>query len=846
MKTLKSLLYVLAAGLFFAGCSDDETYAAGEQENPDCYGVYFPSQANIADLELDPADEPALSFTVRRTKSEGEITVPVTISSAQGDEIFDATEIEFADGQEETTFVISFPDTEIGTTYTCEVNVDDPLYASTYTERSTGFSFSVTRVKWVLVTGPNGETTGKWRDEFITEFYGLGDEGETPNAEKDVEIYERADKPGYYRISNIYDADYIRTLFGKLYSDTLPVPTDIIIDATKNATDADVAGVVSDKTGVYFPAQSMGFQYTSQFNEDFWIVSYCKENYPTASASDYGEIKDGILTFPDGAILLTLPSIWEKTSYYALNTNMTRLIFPGFKAYDYSLLLMNAEPENGEVKIGVKFGADVAKVKYAFFEGELSEALANIRAGEIESGETASEELTATGMLTASFDATGVYTIVANIYNAKNELVGVKHLSFGYVKAGDEEETAVVISCGITITNKYAPQGYTSEDSAEVYIYGQNIVSGSLALVETDKISGDLAAYMAKNGEEFTEADLEKINTTGLSGVIGNLVGGTEYTLIVNAFNGYVSKIITATATTEGTPHPLKRTYTEDDLSEIGGGKTELFKTWNYYGRCLNEEGSGLVSKREYLGQVEFKENTVNDDEEKELDVIDVTGLTAYAAKVLEFDDTMTVMYDEGVICTLGGQTFDASFQNMPLGILYIYNGTKVYPDISLNVALIGGLVEEGYIAFVSYSGYTSQGVDFNGFALSAFSDDTYAKYVGAVEVYSDIILVDPAVDDMAPAEEIAKTMSMKSLQNLAAEAATPNNFVELRGRERMHALIDEMKANKSARNFAETIYPVEMPALGTAEATTKFEAGRLLQRGSIDARVAKQALRVR
>ncbi|MDE5906889.1 MAG: hypothetical protein K2G66_04600, partial [Alistipes sp.] len=173
MKTFKIWLYALAAAAFFVGCSNDETYNAGELENPDCYGVYFPSQANIADMELDPADEPALSFIVRRTKSEGEITVPVTISSNQGENIFEATAIEFADGQEETTFVISFPDTEVGTTYSCEVDIDDPLYASTYTERSTGFSFTVTRVKWVLVTGPNGETTGKWRDDLFSSLFGI-------------------------------------------------------------------------------------------------------------------------------------------------------------------------------------------------------------------------------------------------------------------------------------------------------------------------------------------------------------------------------------------------------------------------------------------------------------------------------------------------------------------------------------------------------------------------------------------------------------------------------------------------------------------------------------------------
>lgn len=839
MKTLKSLLYALAATVLLTGCSDEETYTSGEQENPDCYGVYFPSQANIADLELDPADEPSISFTVRRAKSEGEITVPITVSSAQGDDIFEATEIEFADGQEETTFVISFPDTEVGTTYTCEVNVDDPLYASIYTERSTGFSFSITRVKWVLVTGPNGETTGKWRDEFITELFSLGDEGETPYAEKDVEIYERADKPGYYRIKDIYDAAFLTTLFGQLYSNTRPIPTNIIIDATKDVTDADVAGVVSNKTSVYFPAQSMGFQYTTQFNEDFWIVSFCKENYPTSTAAEYGEIKDGILSFPDKAILLTLPSIWEKTSFYATNTKMTRLIFPGFKAYDYSLALTHAEPAGGEIKIGVQFGADVAKVKYAFFEGELSDALADIRSGEIESGATQSQELTATGVLSASFDATGVYTMVANVYNANGELVGVEHLSFGYVKAGDEEETAVVISCGITITNKYAPQGFTSENSAEIYIYGKNIVSGSFALVETEKLTGNPATYVEKNGKKFTDVQLEKINGTGLSSVIGNLVGGTEYTLIVNAFNGYVSKLITATATTEGTPHPLKRSYTVADLSEIGGGKAELFKSWNLWARDFFDTAN---SNRQLFGQATFSENTEDDvdDGEESVDAINVKGMSFGES---ETDDTVVWEYYDGVFYTLGKQAMGTTTgQGGTYYLMPTYIDTSSGMGTSGNYAMVGGIVADGYMALVS----NNKNYNFNGMLFKAYSDPELTTSLGNLAFYYDIMFEDPAIADKAASAAVVKAAT-HSFRELALNVSTPDNFVELRGRERMHALIDEMKANKSVRNFAETIYPVEMPALGAVNATTSFDAGMRLRRGSIDTRIAAdKVLRVR
>lgn len=187
----------------------------------------------------------------------------------------------------------------------------------------------------------------------------------------------------------------------------------------------------------------------------------------------------------------------------------------------------------------------------------------------------------------------------------------------------------------------------------------------------------------------------------------------------------------------------------------------------------------------------------------------------------------MTFEWYDGVVYTHGNQKFDAEVQGYPLGILYTLSGLSVYTDITLDYTLIGGVVEEGYLAFVSNPNYTAQGVDFNDFALAAFTDKAYQQYYGLLEAYVDPMLVDPAVDDKAPAAIAAKTVSLQSLRNLAANAATPANFVELRGRQRMRALIDELHADKKAvRNSAQTIEPVAMPALGTAEAKVSFRSG--------------------
>lgn len=56
MKTIKYLLFAFIAPFVLAGCSDDIKYTPGEGEDPDCYGVYFPSQEYATDNERDPAE----------------------------------------------------------------------------------------------------------------------------------------------------------------------------------------------------------------------------------------------------------------------------------------------------------------------------------------------------------------------------------------------------------------------------------------------------------------------------------------------------------------------------------------------------------------------------------------------------------------------------------------------------------------------------------------------------------------------------------------------------------------------------------------------------------------------
>ena len=133
MKTIKYILYALTATFVLASCSDDIKYTPGEGEDTDCYGVYFPSQENAGDQELDPAEPTTLTFTAMRKNYNDAITVPVEVSSTQ-DGLFTVSEIKFEAGQEATTFSVDFPGAEVGKTYDCSIVVKDKKYALLYGE----------------------------------------------------------------------------------------------------------------------------------------------------------------------------------------------------------------------------------------------------------------------------------------------------------------------------------------------------------------------------------------------------------------------------------------------------------------------------------------------------------------------------------------------------------------------------------------------------------------------------------------------------------------------------------------------------------------------------------------
>ncbi len=801
MKNIKYILSALVATFALSGCSDDPTYTSGEVENDKSYGVYFPTQANATDLELDPTDPTALKFEVKRAKSEGEITVPINITSPT-EGIFKATPVKFADGQETAEFTINFPTAEIGTTYKCNISVTDPNYVFVYGDKSVGFDFSITRVKWNQVKA-GSEELAIWTDAIVGPIFGVA-----PTAGK-CKVYERDDRKGYYRFENPYNNDLVDAMFGKGAGEAWGNEANIIIDAT-------------NANKVWIPRQEIGLAVNKGSDTDFGAISfasYVTEIFPKVDAPIYGNLVDGVIRFPKEAIMAAMANYKGGAFGYLMNDIEMVILLPGAKVYDYKLALSAAEPKEGKVAISAQLGVDITKVKYAFFEGALKAGDVATNSVGINAGDIKSVEITKTGTIEAQFEKTGKYTIVANIYNVKGELEGYKSLTFGYITAG--EEVPVVVSVGLDITDKYKPEGFTSEDSAEFYAYGENIEWAYFGVFETASLTADtdLAELVTTAGKALKAEDLAKLNDKGYAVVVGDLVGGTEYTAILLANNGYVSAVKTATATTNGTPHPLKRKYTLNDLNEIE--KPALFKSWNLWAVDIFDKKN---SKRQKLGTITFAENTKDDvedpDPNESVDAIDVTGLTLGAVA----EDHATWEYSGGIVAAGAPENLgNFNYEGQTLYLQNLYLDSSLGKAFVANWALIGGVVAEGYMAFVGNPAYVEQGVNFDGILLVAYTDKELTAKAGNWEAYSNIMCEDPAV---ATPTTTAK-LTLKQLQDVGREVFTePTNLVELRGRERLRALIKEQVGKQKSVNRATTLVPVEMPSRGVAKATTTFREG--------------------
>lgn len=564
-------------------------YEPGTPDVDGCYGVYFPVQEAIGAHTYDPSQTPEIVFTVARTNTVGDITVPVTYKESH-EGIFEVGEVKFADGQTETSLKVTFPKSANGVNYSLSLAIEDPQYASKYLAGATNVDFSVLRVEWKDFLNP---ATGK--PAVVTFNEGWWDEVHTATVK-------------------YYEVDGVRTC---------------VATCNEVAEDGTPLGIWGDNQGVTFNFT----WYTSLYNEDGKQVidvprQYFGFDYADWTSKPESEAVNPLYFYdwfhylttdggyagawPDWAgFLAKNPGVYAQ-SYYdgnggfyfnlryqvpALGGGFTPdefdvvAIADGFVRVDYSLSAEADYTVEGVAPIEFEAGLDITKIQYVVVEGEANSVVANEQVSAIVAG-TAKNVLTiaademyldeeaakfyATAEVTCP--KTGVYTVVAVGFDAESTAMAATSVVFDYVAADDNTYDVEFVVETAATPARYADEGYDEYNSFSFLVYGGNkLTDVKLSVFKTadvekkglDAIVASLRTETDKVNYSVSADTLALVNTTaGYADVVGGLADGTSYTVVVWGTNGMQTKVVTSTYETTKNPEVFKSlgkaTYTDD------------------------------------------------------------------------------------------------------------------------------------------------------------------------------------------------------------------------------------------------------------------------------------------
>ena len=587
MKAFNIRYFMAAAAvLAFTSCVNEELENGG-QDLEDCQGVYFvEEQENAKTHTLEKGvDKTSFDIIVRRTETDTEEDVNYRFETyilekeeltdtsyrevpVPADDVFEFGELVFKEGQHESRIEVNFPNIRPGNTYHCTLYIDDPKYVSSTAANARSISFSVQMFEWEKLSGK-----GIYRDAVFSDMFAW----EGRYLETEVDVYQRKDKKNFFRLDNVYSAEYFTRL---VEGDEAYEADPSLVNSYRSYIDSETRLYLdaTDSSRVYFPAQKTGFSDPSL--GDIMVASDVTEVFGSASNLLYGTLsKNGIITFPKNGLLLGMGGYY----YFTNSSGKFRLVLPGYEAFDYAIDLTSEETdENGNVPVTFELAKDVAKVRYAIFEGSISEVEMDAKVKEVQTSGSAIEFTRQTGKAgketydirpEADKAKTSIYTLVACSYDDKGNYKEYESVEFGYVKPGETKD--IDITFGIIVSDRYASENplenYSAENSFQYWIRGKEITHAMINYYPTsyyktyeEQIKKELISYGSVDN-----ATLKRLNTSEISGVVGNsLLAGTSYTFVIYAGNGFRSGFITHEFSTEGTPDMMKRAYYWADLLE--------------------------------------------------------------------------------------------------------------------------------------------------------------------------------------------------------------------------------------------------------------------------------------
>jgi hypothetical protein len=325
-----------------------------------------------------------------------------------------------------------------------------------------------------------------------------------------------------------------------------------------------------------------------------------------------------------------------------------------------------------------------------------------------------------------SFDATGIYTVVAAGFDIAGNHQATDCASFGYLKAGDDANK-VVLSAGLICSDKYAAEGFTSKNSLEIYITGKNIQRLHAGLYSKEKWDSDKESIKEQiTGSQMNKASLDQINGSGLFLKQGYLVPGSEYVLVIKAYNGYREEFFVSSAKTAGEWDPRLAEY---DLNDVDMNLIPLNMD-GYYGKYHYYAMEGTMYSRAYLGDVIVSGELPKDytPSIEGYQFVNIKGLFPKARTFGLEDDSYSFVYYDNLLYNYE-QAFESFYSD---GTLY-YPGAYMYSESGSafggSMGLMGAFVQDGYLAIMDSGMYAQYGEVIDGFAVLAYQDANHKTY---------------------------------------------------------------------------------------------------------------------
>ena len=162
--------------------------------------------------------------------------------------------------------------------------------------------------------------------------------------------------------------------------------------------------------------------------------------------------------------------------------------------------------------------------------------------------------------LEIELEETGIYTLIAVGLDADGNTHGYKSYEISYVKADDERP--VILNIGIGSAGKYVPKGFSTDNTVEIYAYGEEISDMKIAVVQAADLNANLDKCIKTlmSSKSVADETLKLINSEGYAGPVTGLLPGTEYYLIAYASNGYEYRYFVSEESVLTTGEPVKTT----------------------------------------------------------------------------------------------------------------------------------------------------------------------------------------------------------------------------------------------------------------------------------------------